>query len=259
VRSSVFRAALLVMLSVIMGAPPAMAQLRPNMPAVETPPQRVAAEASTRSTTGAFRAWSEANGRPTFLLFWNRELSDETTTRSRLRLTDDVLVRHASGGLSSQRDVVIENERTTDASRDTLSAATSDAIQSGFVTAFMNAGGQIMDRNALMRRVSVTAETPDRGDQQFVEALALQQGVDYLIELLADGDGRSSTGLSFSIKVTDLQGSRIVARFVSRGAPPEARRRLVAAAGGFQRESETPDTPDAIGAQLAVETMASLL
>ena len=240
-------------------AGPASAQLRPNMPPVETPSIREDPNASGYRAAESFRRWSEAQGQPTILVFWNREFSDETTTRNRLRLTDDTLVRAAPGVLSTQRDVVLEDERTTGGERHSLSIATSAEIESGFLNAFLGAGGRMMDRNALIRRTSVGAAASDRPDQQFLEALAVEQGVQYLVELLADHDASSPTGFTFRVKVTHLPASRVVARFVTSAAPPEGRRRLVAAPGGFQREAPSTASPEAIGAQLAVETMGGLI
>lgn len=249
-------------------AAPVAAQERPDMPHVEAAPVPRNPDAGLNRIMADFRAWNAARGHPRMLIFWDRALTDETTTRYRDVTTGsgDASVRAAAvagpgwkaAGANATTDfkIVQERERTTGKARGSLDADSSDVLESAYRDAFIDAGVTLLDRDALMRKVSVKESREDRSDQQFLESVALEQGVQYLVEVLPQSRSDSPTGMKFKIKITHLPTSRVTAQFLSDGLPPAGPSRLVARPGGFERVSENRNTPDRIARQIASETMA---
>lgn len=245
-------------LAVLCSATTAQAQYRADMPDVARPRPASDPAAAGRRSLADFARWNQARRRPAVLVLWERTFSDETTSRSRLRLSEDARATVAPGVSALRREVTISEDRIDDSRTPSIDSDWSAALEDAYLQFMLAQGATIMDRNALMRRASLDVERADRADMQFIEALALDQGVRYLIEVLPRDDAGSPTGLSTTVKITDLSSARIVSRFVTSAAPPLARPRLVAGAGGFHRETPSAPTADAIGAQLALESLESL-
>lgn len=226
---------------------------RPNMPAVN-PRVYAPAQVGPQQIISDFGAWSRSQGDPRILVFWNRELSDETTTRYRDR-TDGAIVTGVLPGIAATTyEETREQERTTGGTHTLLTRNQSFDYETGFVNAFLRSGANIVDRNALMRKASTRHGQQDRSDQQFIEAIALEEGVDYLIEVLPDYRA-SPTGFIFTVKVTHLPTSKVRAQFRTNGTPLAAPARLVARSGGYTRETENRNTPEYIAEALAADTM----
>lgn len=226
---------------------------RPNMPAAN-PRAYAPAQAGPQQIISDFGAWSRAHGDPRILLFWNRALSEDTTTRYRDR-TDGAVVRGGGPGIGATvYEETREQERTTGGTHTPLSRNTSFDYETGFVNAFLRSGANVLDRNALMRKASTRHTQQDRSDQQFIEAVALEEGVQYLVEVLPDYRA-SPTGFVFTVKITHLPSSRIHAQFRTNGSPLAAPSRLVARPGGYTREAENRNTPEYVAEALAADTM----
>ncbi len=236
----------------------ASAQYRSDMPSVSTPRPAADIGAPGREALAEFSRWNRAHGNPPMLVLWDRTFSDEATTRTRARLSEDVVTAAAPGVVVTQRDVVVGSERIADDHTPGMNSGFSADLEDAYLQSMLGVGASIMDRNTLMRRASLGVDRTDRADQQFLETLAVDQGVRYLIEVLPQFDSRSATGVSTTIKITDLSTARIVARFVTAATPPQERRRLVAGPGGFRREGEDTPTARDIGAQLALESLTRL-
>ena len=97
-------------------------------------------------------------------------------------------------------------------------------------------------------------------DIQYLETLAMGQGIQYLIEILPDDDASSPTGVTFTVKVTHLPTSTVRAQFATSGDPPRGEAKYVAVNGaGFEkRAAPSRQTPQLIGAQVAYDTMTKL-
>lgn len=234
------------------------ATYRDGLPRVEARKPEADPDADQNRTLADFRAWNKAKGRPRLLLFWDRQLSDDTTTRYRDRAKGVVATAVEPGVAVTAYDRVRETERTTGGTVGDLHPRDSSIYESGYVSAFLRAGANIVDRNALMRKVSTKRAADDRSDQQFIESLALEQGVEYLVEVVPEYSG-AETGYTFTVKVTHLPTSSLRAQFQTDAQPASGPERLVARPGGFRRERDSRITPDRVAETLAAETMQRLL
>jgi hypothetical protein len=227
---------------------------RADMPATNPrayPPQ---AGAALNQIFQSFGDWSRNHGSPRILLFWNRELGDETTTRYRDHVAGSVVTAVRPGVAVTAYDQTSGPERTTGGTYAGMSRNSSFDYETGFVNAFVRSGANVVDRNALMRKVSSRQGAGDRSDQQFVESVALEQGVDYLVEVLPDYQA-SPTGFMFTIKVTHLPTSRVKAQFRTNGLPENGPAQMVARPGGYEREVEDRNNPNNVAEALAADTM----
>ncbi len=252
--------------SLVVCPAPAAAQSRPDMPPVYAGPQRPGgpavnprayvpeAGAALNQVFQSFGDWSRNHGNPRILLFWNRELGDDTTTRYRDHTSGAVVTGVRPGVAVTSYDETSEAERTTGGKYSAIGRNRSSEYESSFVNAFVRSGANVVDRNALMRKVSSGHAQEDRSDQQYIESLALEQGVDYLVEVLPDYTA-SPTGFMFTIKITHLPTSRVRAQFRTNGLPENGPAHMVARPGGFVRESENRNNPENVAETLAADTM----
>lgn len=228
---------------------------RGGLPPVQIAPPSTDPAAAANRAFADFRAWNAAHSHPPMLIFWNRELTDETTTRYRDRVVGGSGTISVPGAAAREFEIVSERERTTGGRAVPLVGLSATELESAYLASLIGAGAQLLDRNALMRKVSTRQNPDDRSDQQFLEAVALEQGVQYLIEVLPEPSLASPTGLNFSVKITHLPTARVHAQFLTKAIPVAGPARLVAAQGGFQRRRDSRNTPSNVGAQLAAETM----
>jgi len=253
----------------------AAAQYRQDLPAVNTPPPAANPNAGNDFAKAAFASWYAKAGRPPILVFWNRELTDDATTEYEGRVTSTAGAtasrqssaaagwgtssRSSSASASVSSETTVGTRRTTETEYSDMDRAFSQALESGFLGAFLNAGGKMVSREAMMRQVSRKIGKDERLDKQWMETEALNQGIKYLIEVLPNRTEASATGMSVTIRVTYLPTSEVRAQFVTTGEPPKGPSRLVAGERGFERRAApSTKTDDRIGAQLAYETMGKL-
>lgn len=258
-------------------AQPALAQYREGQPEVRTAPREADPNAAADATLNAFAQWYAAQGKPRLLFFWNRALSDETTTRRTDKVIEDRRYGESTSGETTStrfgeatlkdtdgvdhRVTSRESEAITGRAYSPVNRQASDTLETSFVNAFLAAGVDIVDRDALIRRLSIEHPREDRGDIQFLESQALASGIQYLVEVLPDPKPDSPTGLLFTVKIKDLTRSSLRAQFQTRAVPPAGPSRIVAVPGvGFQRQAgASRATPPLVAVQLAVETMAHLV
>lgn len=235
-------------------APTYVGEQRPDMPAVSPRPFAPTGAAPLSQIFQNFGEWSRNRGNPRILLFWNRELGDDTTTRYRNRTQGSIATAVGPGVAATAYDQTSEAERTTGGKYAPMGRSRSSDYETGFVNAFLRTGANVVDRNALMRKVSAGHAEEDRTDQQYIESVALEQGVDYLVEVLPDYHA-TPTGFMFTIKITHLPTSRVKAQFRTNGLPENGPSRLVARPGGFEREIENRNTPEYVAEALAADAM----
>ena len=230
-------------------------EARAGMPAVN--PRRIAPDPDEPlyRAFADFGAWARSAGSPRILLFWNRELSEDAATRERTVERGVGLAVSAPGAAAGGWERTVEQQRTTGGRFAALHPEDSSILESGFVSAFLGTGANVVDRNALMRKVSAAKGSADRHDTQFIESLALEQGVDYLVEVLPIPDGGSDTGFTFQVKITHLPSSAVRAQFRTSALPAPGPRRLEAVPGGFEARRDSRNTRDRVADQLASETM----
>lgn len=251
-------------------APPAM---RPGQPAVMAAPVRRDPDAVGNQIANDFRRWYAQARKPSLLIFWNRELTDEATTEYAEVKTDreDVRRRRTSTG---DQDSLVQTEddsqskvatsetarrRATGGAYAPLDRMLSSQLESAFQETWLQSGAELVDRTALIRKMSTVAGQADRSDTQFMESLALEQGVDYLVEVLPNPNATSPTGLVFLVKIKHLPSSTVIAQFNTPAQPAAGEGYWAAGSGGFERRSENRTNPETIGATLAVQTMQRFL
>ena len=79
-------------------ASPAAAQYRQGQPEVRAPSAVADPDAPTDAALNAFAAWYAAAGKPRLLFFWNRQLTDETTTRRTDKVIEDRRYSESTSG-----------------------------------------------------------------------------------------------------------------------------------------------------------------
>lgn len=273
-------------LAALLVAGPAMAQqyrpqapavtYREGMPDVNTPAPSANPDAGNYASSSSFARWYAGAGRPTMLMFWNRQLiedatsqydSVQTTRSAAVAMGDAAAVRGRNWAASSSTGVAASasesrqyQERMTDSSYGFRSNNFSRGVESSILNTFLSAGARIVDREAVIRKVSASKSREDRMDIQYLETLAMGQGIQYLIEILPDDDASSPTGVTFTVKVTHLPTSTVRAQFTTSGNPPKGEAKWVAVNGaGFEkRTGPSRQTPQLIGAQVAYDTMTKL-
>ncbi|MCI3131783.1 hypothetical protein [Phenylobacterium aquaticum] len=282
-------------------AGPAAAQMRPEapavtyregLPAVNAPAPSASPDAGNYAASSAFARWYQAAGRPSILLFWNRELLEDATSQYDSVQTGAVVGASRSDAVSAssastvgiagygvaagQGDRVAASSRSTGVavlteqrqrqersteSRYALADPTyAHGVESAIFSTFLSAGAKMVSREALMRKISTQKSREDRLDIQYLETLAMGQGVQYLMEVLPDNDPASPTGVSFTVRVTHLPTSTVKAQFVTSGDPPRGQAQWTAVNGaGFEKRAATSrQTPQLVGAQIAYDTMVKL-
>ncbi|MDO8802675.1 hypothetical protein [Phenylobacterium sp.] len=273
-------------LTALLVAGPAMAQpyrpqapavtYREGMPDVNTPPPSANPDAGNYTSSSSFARWYAGAGRPTMLMFWNRQLiedatsqydSVQTTSSAGIAVGQGAAVRgrgwaaSASSGMAASASESRQyQERMTDSSYGFRSNNFTRSVESSILNTFLSAGARIVDREAVIRKVSAKQSREDRMDIQYLETLAMGQGIQYLIEILPDDDASSPTGVTFTVKVTHLPTSTVRAQFTTSGNPPKGEAKWVAVNGaGFEKRSgPSRQTPQLIGAQVAYDTMTKL-
>ena len=277
----------LAALAALLAAGPAMAQpqyrpqapavtYREGMPEVNTPAPSVNPDAGNYASSGSFARWYASAGRPTMLMFWNRQLiedatsqydSVQTTRSAGIAMGEAAAVRGrgwavgaSSGVAASASESRQFQKRMTDSSYGFRSNNFTRGVESAILSTFLSAGARIVDREAVIRKVSAKHAREDRMDIQYLETLAMGQGIAYLIEILPDDDAASPTGVTFTVKVTHLPTSTVRAQFTTSGDPPRGEAKWVAVNGaGFEkRAAASRQTPQLIGAQVAYDTMSKL-
>ncbi len=276
---------LVASLAAALVAGPALAQYRPQapavvyrdgMPEVNAPAPSASPDAGNFAASSAFARWYASAGRPTLLLFWNRQLIEDATSQydsvqssrsAGVAMGDAAAVRGIGWAASSSSGLAASasesrqyQERMTDSGYGFRNTNFSRGVESSILNAFLSAGAKIVDREAMIRKVSAKQSREDRLDIQYLETLALGQGIQYLIEVLPDDDLSSPTGLTFTVKVTHLPTSTVRVQFTTSANPPTEAAKWVAVNGaGFEkRKGPSRQTPQLIGAQVAYDTMSKL-
>lgn len=233
---------------------PAAPQYREGQAPVMTPRPKADPNAGNNASAADFRQWNASNGRPTILIFWTRSLTDDAVSGFE-DYFGEIVANLPSGMATAQ----VAGSRPTESGRDQrINRELSEALQGSFMTTFLDNGAQILDRNALIRKVSLNRSREDRSDKQYLETLALEQGVKYLIEIVPDRKLNSPTKLTFLIKITHLPTSTVKAQFASDATPPSGSSRIVAGSYGFERRTDSNITVETIGSQIAYDVMRKI-
>jgi hypothetical protein len=258
----------------LLAALPAAAQYREGTPPVLTPAPKHDPQAAMRDDT-AFRAAYAKAGSPRITVFWNRQLTDATTTQydqvqqasvqtSAARVTEVSPSGRAVGTVQQTAAVatVREGERAlpdAGAERSLLSERSEWPIASAFSSRLQRAGVQLVDRTMALRSQAAGTSAGERRDVQAMEIKALQGKSDLLAEVLQAADPRAPFGVIFRVDIKDVDTGALVASVVSDGKPPEqGPGRYVAGRNGFVREAAPGPTLADIGDVVAHATLQTL-
>jgi len=220
-------------------------------------------------------------GRPRIAVFWNRRFDDrlsDWTTGVRVTETErsqlDVAARgervdgsERSATITGSLDADLNQRRTLEASwrrlghtRDGLPEGLAFQLESGFTAAFAQADVAMIDRAAVMRLQDRAARTSDR-DTQRIEADALLNHADFLVEVLMAPQPATPLEMVFQVNVKDVRTGQVVQSLTTDGhaaSEATADRWEVGERGFVRSRGRSAQTASKIGEQLALETMEQL-
>ena len=241
---------------------PAMAPDRAGLPATNARPKAQDPDAPRAQTAEMFRHWYAAAHLPTVLLFWNRELTDETTTQHAevANSHEELTTSATSNSISTQHDSHQESflRSQTGGQYEEIDPMLSARMETAFQGEWLGAGVKLIDRSTLIRRTSTKAAGQDRSDLQMMEAVALQKGIEYLVEVLPNPRSDSPTGFVFMVRVKHLPSATLVTQFLTPAKPSAGPAHWVTTDHGYEKQRDNRTSPETIGIQLAVEVMRRL-
>ena len=231
---------------------------RMGMPEVAVAPRPVDPQTGNRIAAGNFQRWYAAKGRPTILVFWNRELSEEGVSRYSLQAKSSGSGSVSGNSYSYEKSSELGVKRESGGLATDLTGVSMQRVEGAFMSEFLRAGGRLLDRNALMRKLSTRVGAQTRDDVQYLETLALQQGVTYLVEIVPNETSNGTTDLAMSVKIKHLPSSALVGQFVSSATPPSGPTHYEARGNRYVAVKDINITPETIGRQLATDVMREL-
>jgi hypothetical protein len=186
-------------------------------------------------------------GRPRLAFYWNRQLT-ETLAQWH---SDSRTVSTARTTGATDGDLNLKQQRSTQTATETQRRAGDSAgrkspeetweweFQDGFVSPFLAANAEVMDRAAILRIMGAGAED---FDPRTVEVMALQTMSDLLVEVLVADSAQSSSGYELRARILDVRTGAILAMVNSRSLP-EWRKdgKPVATSRGFDLPDEDDD------------------
>lgn len=224
-------------------------------PPVLTPPPARDPDAGVKATSAEFARWYQTMQRPTLLIFWNRQYTDEVATE-RASTYRETETREPG---YTERTATIERQVTTGGRHADLDEGRSDDLETGFVDAFLGQGVRLVDRDTLIRKLSLQTDRAERFDMQLLETKALESGAAYLVEVLPHADAASRTGWAFTVRLKHLPTASLVGQVRTSATPAAGPSRYVATNQGYEKQRLDRVTPPLVARQLASEVMASLV
>lgn len=209
-------------------------------------------------------------GRPSMLLFWNRELTDhlrqgvvttvETGTNSQLSVSAEEVVpgmfegtvEHARNKTTRKTTefLPVPNQRRSPVER------VDAQIRSGFVGALLASGVSLVDRNLTMRSVSMQQKDDSKLDSQVVEMNALRRYAKLIAEVTCIPDPQAASGWSMRVTVRRAaDGVLLLDHYEDNGENPRPQKYSANPAGGFKA---APASQKTVGVTLAEQAMSRL-
>lgn len=269
---------------------PALAQsgsagLRPDQPQVlTTPPPRE--HPSAPDFAGEFSQRYQRAGAPRLMLLWNLELSARAGQEWVLRDNEQVAgtrnlnsltqttsgpdgssnLIEGAGQTKSQRQREMTIGQREDAKRASmLSERNAAQLLRSFEARMRDGGARLVDYALAVRGAAVgkdgTAGTTDVNTRT-LEAAAVRNGAEMLLQVLLVPDDKTSLGYGFDISVREVTTGIVVFSFYTRAVPPSppTRTAYVATNKGFEQRTVTLGHVGIVdvGATLADELMSQL-
>ncbi len=160
-------------------------------------------------------------GRPSMVVFWNRELTDtlEQTSNAYLSVDRSVNRNSTPDGVSGSSNVTLSSgvNKSQEARRDNPEERINFQLRASFVQALRNAGVRIVDRNLAMRKTASDAKSAASAkkanvdlDVQGVEMSAMSKYANYLLEVQNTPDKASPSGWSTLVSIKNLSDGTVV-------------------------------------------------
>ena len=221
----------------------------------------------------AFAATYAKAGKPSIAVLWNRQFTDMIQQDRVTQITVDVTnsvssqgsAQRIAGGVARRLDGQANSNLTIAAqevkSEQTLRNAPVERldlqIRSAFVQTIVSAGGQLVDRNLVMRNLAAKLKSSGKGaniDAQQLETEALSQAARLLMEVLNTPDPASPTGWATYVSIKRLADGVVLAEgYTGEQKPPTlpvATVRFEAdPRGGFREVRDLPKPPPALASQ----------
>lgn len=217
-------------------------------------------EASAQAS-GFASAYKRA-GSPRVVVFWNRELSDETATEYEdvMQGRSDVRVGSSGNEIYRTDDVTVSvgtRRRENEQRSSDLTERADWKLESSFVSGLVSSGAILVDRKTIVRKTGrrATGLTPN---QQSIEMEALLGHADILIEVLQTSDDAAPLDTSFRVTMKRIVTGRILGQFVTSARPMVGRGRFVAGPNGYERAAPPPPSVETVARQLVQETLSAM-
>ncbi|WP_262690508.1 hypothetical protein [Kordiimonas aestuarii] len=282
------------LLGTVLGGQVATAQeMREGVPATLTrrPPPPLPDPAPV---INAFREENKRVKRPRFVVFWNRDFSDEvvtyyidyqaqgldvrTPTVTRNRTTTTNMHTHYNGQLHGERTVrdtvraapgsvtaqAYEYDGSVrlnkDQARKNLEEILNWKVQGGFKNTMIKGGARLIDRDMITRVQGADAVANEKVNTHSIEIKAMLGKADYMVEILLAPSAESESGLAFQVNVVHVEtGETITSLFTEAMPPVREVKQYEATSNGFKEYIEVEGySEQAVGEQLAVKTMIEL-
>lgn len=247
-------------------------QYRKDVPATLAP---VPAPDLTAVTSDFAKAYAQAK-KPRIVVFWNRAVDDDLTTsyEAHARITNRADIQtsasvdagrarrsayadaRGSGSLDQTIEAVVGVRNTEKPER---ASGPSESIEwqmlSGFQQPLTDAGATVVDRATIMRTSKAGMAADMTPNIQAIEATALAEKADLIIEVLMNQDSESPSGYAYRIEAKEVSTGRVVASFTSNAALLPFTKKYYANERGFVA---APPPADEVGAQLGLALMERL-
>ena len=224
-------------------------------PAVLTAPPATDPDAGAKAASAAFGRWYQAMERPSLLIFWNRKYTDEVMTERGLTYRET----ETRGAGYSEFTAGLERAPAASGRHADMDPGRSDALETGFVNAFLEQGVRLIDRDALIRKLSLQTDRAERFDMQQLETKALENGAAYLVEVLPQPDVASPTGWAFTVRLKHLPSASLVGQVRTLATPPAGPSRYVATSQGYEKRTVDRVSLANVAQQLSSEVMGSFV
>ena len=269
------------------------AQERTNVPPVmqKAPPPELP---NQMDIVRAFFKENKRMNRPKFILFWNRELSDEVVTyyidyqAKQAEATGGSISAYGRdsasvvGGTWTGAGVSATSRRSVDISGSTVEATRVDQVgvarmnkdearknldelinmklESSFKSMFIKGGARLINREMAIRTTGVTAKADEKINTHALETSAMVGKADLLVEIVLTPSFESETGLAFQANVVVIETGETLASVFTEAMPPTIDTvSYEATSNGFVRNVNREGFSDqTIGKQLAIDTMREI-
>ncbi|MCK0068176.1 hypothetical protein [Kordiimonas laminariae] len=251
--------------------PSVSAQQRPNVPPVmkKAPEPKLPDQ---KEFIKAFYRENKKKSRPRFILFWNREFSDEVVTyyidyvaassSAYASASHNPYTGRTTANVSPGTTEVTSGTRrlNKDQARENLRELLNMKLESSFKKTMIRGGTRVINREMAIRTTGADAASNEEVNTHSLETKAMVGKADLMIEILLTPSMETESGFAFQMNVIEIETGENIASLFTDGMPPVINRQeFIATNRGFERHTFLEGFSDeAVGRQLAIETMKEL-